>query len=51
MACSGRIDRDVTENMEIDLIRRCTADLGTCHVYPHSAQVLAYSCAAQGNRM
>ena len=45
---------DVThksENMRNDLVRRRLAHLGTCQVYPHSAQVLVYSVGCHGNRM
>jgi len=41
---------EATEATDIELTRRRAADLGTRQVYPHSAQVLAYSFADQGNR-
>lgn len=45
---------DVThksENMRNDLARRRLAHLGTCQVYPHSAQVLVYAFGCHGNGM
>jgi hypothetical protein len=43
--------RDATEIIEIDRTRRCAAHLGTRQLWPHSAQVRAYSRGCQGNRM
>ena len=44
------LTREAVRIMEIDRIRCRAADLGTSQVYPHSAQVLAYSRACHGNR-
>ena len=43
--------RDATEIIEIDRTRRCAAHRGTRQMYPHSAQVRAYSRGCHGNRM
>jgi hypothetical protein len=43
--------RDATDIPEIDRTRGCAAHRGTRQLWPHSAQVRAYSRGCQGNRM
>jgi hypothetical protein len=38
-------------NLLVNLLRHRLADLGTCQVVPHWAQVLVYSGGCHGNRM
>jgi hypothetical protein len=37
-------------NLLTNLLRHCLADVGTCQVEPHWAQVLVYACGCLGNR-
>jgi hypothetical protein len=38
-------------NLLVSLLRQRRADLGTCQVVPHWAQVIVESCGCHGNRM
>jgi len=45
------ITANPARNLLTNLLRHRLADLGTCQVEPHWAQVLVYSCGCHGNRM